>query len=66
MANGVDRMENTASSATKHSAGKAESPNRLPYRVPVLIEYGSVSKLTEGTGSHNGDSGQLMMTPPCL
>jgi hypothetical protein len=59
-------MENAASSAAEPSAGKPESLNRLPYRVPVLVEYGSVSKLTEGTGSHNGDSGQHMMTPPCL
>lgn len=59
-------MENAANNAPKYGAGKPETPNRLPYRIPVLVEYGSVSKLTEGTGSHNGDSGQTMMVPPCL
>jgi hypothetical protein len=37
---------------------------RLPYKSPVLIEYGKVSKLTESAGSRNGDAGHNMM--PCL
>lgn len=59
-------MENAASDAPKYGTGESTSLPRLPYRIPVLIEYGSVSKLTEGTGSHNGDTGQTMMIPPCL
>jgi hypothetical protein len=59
-------MEKPASGAPKHDAGQVVSPQRLPYRSPALIEYGSVSKLTEGAGSHNGDAGQTMMTAPCL
>lgn len=58
-------MENAASGAPKYGAGESKLSPRLPYRIPVLTEYGSVSKLTEGTGSHNGDHGQLMMVP-CL
>ena len=59
-------MENPASGTPKHDAGQFESLQRLPYHSPALIEYGSVSKLTEGIGSHNGDAGQVMMMPPCL
>ena len=59
-------MENAANGAPKYGARESESLPRLPYRIPVLTEYGSVSKLTEGIGSHNGDTGQTMMTPPCL
>ena len=29
-------------------SGQSSRPLRLPYRSPALIEYGSVSKLTEG------------------
>jgi hypothetical protein len=44
-----DRETNTHEQAS----GQSSRPLRLPYRSPVLIEYGSVSKLTEGAvGSH--------------
>jgi hypothetical protein len=37
----------------KQVSGQSPQPLRLPYRSPALIEYGTVSKLTEGNiGSH--------------
>jgi hypothetical protein len=45
-------MENPGTSTPKNSEGQFVSVQRLPYRSPALIEYGSVSKLTESaTGS---------------
>jgi hypothetical protein len=45
-------MENPGTSTPKKSEGQFVSVQRLPYRSPALIEYGSVSKLTESaTGS---------------
>ena len=40
-------MENPGTSTPKNSEGQFVSVQRLPYRSPALIEYGSVSKLTE-------------------
>jgi hypothetical protein len=49
------------------NADRLGSVQRLSYRSPVLVVYGSVSKLTEGTAvTANGDTGQNMMTSPCL
>lgn len=36
---------------------------KRPYRSPALKVYGSVRELTSGTGSANGDTGQIMMNP---
>jgi hypothetical protein len=34
---------------------------RRPYTAPQLVEYGSVAKLTQGSGATaNGDGGQMM------
>jgi hypothetical protein len=38
---------------------------RKNYAQPVLIEYGSIAKLTQGTGSVGNDGGPGMMNP-CL
>lgn len=49
----------SSGTASKDNAGRFV---RLPYRSPVLIEYGSVSKLTEGTHSGtipDGDPGDM-------
>lgn len=58
-------MENAGNGTPKNSEGQFLSVQRLPYRSPALIEYGSVSKLTEGTGSgaSDGNPGSMM---PCL
>ena len=52
-------METPGTSTPKNTEGQFVSVQRLPYRSPALIEYGSVSKLTEGaTGSGaDGDPG---------
>jgi hypothetical protein len=59
-------MESLKSGTPKDDAGRSVSVLRLPYKSPVLIEYGNVSKLTGSAGSANGDAGQNMMMPPCL
>ena len=41
-------MNNLGINAQEHTAGGLAPAQRLPYRSPVLVEYGSVSKLTEG------------------
>ena len=38
-------------------------PQKAPYSSPVLQVYGSVGKLTQGAGSHNGDGGNKMPAP---
>src|SRR5208282_6094288 len=45
------QMETPGTSTPKNTEGQFVSVQRLPYRSPALIEYGSVSKLTEGTAS---------------
>ncbi|HTM11291.1 MAG TPA: hypothetical protein VL127_00170 [Bryobacteraceae bacterium] len=57
-------VETLKSETPKDDAGRFVSVQRLPYKSPVLIEYGKVSKLTESAGSRNGDAGHNMM--PCL
>jgi hypothetical protein len=57
-------METPGTSTPKNSEGQFVSVQRLPYRSPALIEYGSVSKLTEGSGtaSSDGDPGSHMVS----
>lgn len=38
---------------------------RKAYTPPRLIQYGSILKLTQATGSGNGDAGMVMMAT-CL
>ena len=45
-------MEDRETNAREHAAERFVPVQRLPYRSPTLVEYGNVSKLTEGaTGS---------------
>ena len=55
-------MENSGTGTPKRNAGRLVSVQRLPYRSPALIEYGSVSKLTEGRGSKVADSSFSKLT----
>jgi hypothetical protein len=59
-------MGSPGTGTTKDNAGRFVSVQHLPYRSPVLIEYGSVSKLTEGSISKAGDGASGMMMSPCL
>lgn len=43
------------------SASVNTCAGRKPYKAPLLKLYGSVRELTTGTGSANGDTGQVMM-----
>jgi hypothetical protein len=36
---------------------KGASHGRKPYTAPVLKEFGAVSKLTQGVGTHGSDGG---------
>jgi len=53
----ADRQTNTQ----EQVSGQSSRPLRLPYRSPALIEYGSVSKLTEGTIGSQPDASALGM-----
>jgi hypothetical protein len=45
-------VENRKSEVPEPAIGPLLPAERLPYRSPALVEYGNVSKLTEGsTGS---------------
>ena len=60
-------METPGTSTPKNTEGQFVSVQRLPYRSPALIEYGSVSKLTEGTASGTVPDGNPSgMRNPCL
>ena len=58
-------MESPGTDNSKDNAERFLSVQRLPYRSPDLIEYGSVSKLTEGSSASAGDGASGMMAP-CL
>jgi hypothetical protein len=45
----------SSGAASKDNVGRFVSVQRLPYRSPELIEYGSVSELTEGATGTAGD-----------
>ena len=53
----ADRETNRQEQVSEQSS----RPLRLPYRTPALIEYGSVSKLTEGSVGSRADSSALGM-----
>jgi len=38
--------------------------SKQPYSSPVLQTYGMLHRLTQGSGTFNGDAGQNMMQPP--
>jgi hypothetical protein len=51
----------TNKDANKTEVDRTAQPKR-PYVAPRLTEYGSISRLTQGTGAtSNGDGGQMMM-----
>jgi len=51
-------------SAQEHTVAQSSPAQRLPYRSPVLLEYGNVSKLTEAGGGSMFDAAGMAMT--CL
>lgn len=40
-----------------------QSESRKAYSKPILVEYGSIAKLTQGGASAGGDGGSMQ---PCL
>jgi hypothetical protein len=50
-------VEEPEKGAQEHVTGQLVPAQRRPYRSPSLVEYGSVSKLTEGVGGSMPDSG---------
>ena len=53
-------------SPTKDSAGPAPETPRKPYEKPELVEYGSITKLTQGTATIVNDAGGGMRFMICL
>jgi hypothetical protein len=49
-------MEIRDASSHERNTDRAVQGKRLPYRIPVLVEYGNVSKLTKGVGSRGVDA----------
>ena len=47
------------------STGNQAEPERKPYQKPVLTEYGTLAKLTQGGGGTVGEGGAGTMIP-CL
>ena len=52
-------MADRETSKQEQVSGQSSRPPRLPYRSPALIEYGSVSKLTEGNLGSVADNSTL-------
>ena len=48
----------------EHTVRQSLPAHRLPYRSPVLLEYGNVSKLTEAGGGSMFDAAGMAMN--CL
>ena len=43
-----------------------KTASKKPYSTPVLIEYGTVAKLTQGTRTQKSDGGNFRRNPMCL
>ena len=59
-------MDNREANAQKHAAERFVPTQRLPYRSPTLVEYGNVSKLTEGAVGSMADSASMTTGRSCL
>jgi hypothetical protein len=59
-------VENREPKAPEHPARRLVSSERLPYRSPVLVEYGNVSKLTEGSVGSMPDFFSMTGMAMCL
>jgi hypothetical protein len=57
-------VEDRETDAQEHAISPLVPAHRLPYRSPALVEYGNVSKLTEGGGGSMTDQAGKSMT--CL
>jgi hypothetical protein len=55
-----------ASDSGKDAPPSRETAARKPYRTPVLTEYGSISKLTQGFSGSMSESFGSMMMMTCL
>jgi len=54
-------MSKQEATTEKRENGQSLPAGRLPYRRPVLVEYGSVAKLTEGNIGSRPDNSALGM-----
>ena len=59
-------VEDRETKAPEHTGGRLVPAERLPYRSPTLVEYGNVSKLTEGATGSRADSATMVSGMPCL
>lgn len=58
-------MKDREESAHENAAGQSLRV-RLPYRSPSLVEYGNISKLTEGATGTKPDVFGMNFNRPCL
>jgi hypothetical protein len=55
-------MQKPAQSENPAREGDDRASEKRRYEPPRLVEYGTVAKITQGTGiTLNGDGGQMMM-----
>jgi hypothetical protein len=51
----------------QHEPRSPDQPaGKRPYVAPELVEYGTVAKLTQGSGGSAFDGGGMMRTGTCL
>lgn len=60
-----EKMAPDQQDAPRNEAGKS---TKMPYSTPILIEYGTIAKLTQGTNSffNDGTLGKTLAEMPCL
>lgn len=58
--------EDDSGRAARHDATRTDGAPRRPYATPHLIEYGSVTKLTQGTRTTGGDAPGAGFKMACL
>jgi hypothetical protein len=61
----TDWSEGIAQNDDEHEADEVETRQRA-YVPPALVEYGSVSKLTQAGNGSFADAGGMMMMMSCL
>ena len=54
-------MDSTKSKDGKEGVGNEKARNRVPYRKPTLVVYGSLARLTLGAGGSGGDKNMQMI-----
>jgi hypothetical protein len=63
---GQDRTAGKTATANAPAPAQAEPTPRRPYVAPVLVEYGTIAKLTQGTRTRLNDGANTRKRKRCL